>query len=73
MIAVGSVVRYVLRKDQLPCNPGVVWTGVVLASSFHMLYVTILNNGYQDGKELVLVEQVVDVLTEQEYVAEGCW
>lgn len=73
LLTFGSVIRYRLRKDQFPCNPLLVWTGKILATSFGAIYVRILNEGFTDSTELVLIGQVVDVLTEEEYVAEGCW
>lgn len=68
LLAIGSVVKYLLRKDQLPYDSARVWTGVVLSAYCHILYVHLLDDGYEEYKEVVLVEQVKEVMTEKEYL-----
>lgn len=66
-LAVGTVIAYRLRPAQRPANPGERWRGKIIEtfqrrdSMLDVVLVEILDRGYEDEIETVLLEQIVEV------------
>ena len=66
-LAVGTVIAYRLRPAQQPTNPGERWRGKIIetfqrrGSLLDVVLVEILDRGYEDEIETVLLEQIVEV------------
>lgn len=66
-LAVGTVIAYRLRPAQCPTNPGERWRGRIIetfqrrGSMLDVVLVEILDRGYEDEIETVLLEQIVAV------------
>jgi len=66
-LAVGTVIAYRLRPAQCPTNPGERWHGKIIemfqrkGSMLDVVLVEILDKGYENEIETVLLEQIVEV------------
>ena len=66
-LTVGTVIVYRLRPTQQPTNPGERWRGKII-ETFHrqgslldVVLVELLDKGYENEIETVLVEQIVAI------------
>jgi hypothetical protein len=66
-LAVGTVIAYRLRPAQHPPDPGERWCGKIIetfqrrGTLLDVVLVEILDKGYEDEIEMVLVEQIVEI------------
>jgi hypothetical protein len=68
LLQVGSVVYYRLLPSENPTHPNKLWAGRVLKviPDSHLLFVDLLESGYQGLQEYVWLEQVVGIDDEGE-------
>ena len=66
-LTVGTVIVYRLRPYQCPTNPGERWHGNIIetfrrrGALLDVVLVEILDKGYEDEIETVLVEQILEI------------
>jgi hypothetical protein len=71
-LTVGTVIVYRLRSYQLPTDPEERWRGKIIetfasrGSLLDVVLVQILDKGYEEEIETVLVEQIVEIENERD-------